>query len=112
MASIKTNDGFNAMSSNGLACIMRYHATVAQIVFVRIREYPNGRGCDCIVRYFDGSICETEWGSYEVCKAWFSRKRSISSVATILHIESGLDYDILTIDTDGYRQAMNNYISG
>jgi hypothetical protein len=111
MASIMTRDGFNAMSSKNLSAIMRYHANKSPIIYIRIREYANGRGCDCIVRYYDGSRCETEWASYAVCKLWFANKRSISNKATILHVDHNLDYDILTIDTDGYRQAVNSFIS-
>jgi hypothetical protein len=111
MVSIMSRDGFNAMTSKNLASIMRYHYSKSPIVFVRIREYANNRGCDCVVRYLDGSKCETEWCSYAVCKLWFAGKRSISNKATILHVEHNLDYDILTIDTDGYRQAINSFIN-
>lgn len=86
MISIMTKDGFDAMSSKNLACIMRYHANKSPIVYVKITECRNNDGCLVYIRYLNDSFCETEFRSYELCKLWFKRKRSV--YATIDHLDS------------------------
>jgi hypothetical protein len=86
MAQVMTRDGFNAMSSKNLDSIMRYHREKSPMVYVRITERRHNDGCSVYIQYLNDSYCEEEFRSYELCKLWFKRKRSI--YATIDHIDS------------------------
>lgn len=89
MVNIMNRAGFNAMSSKNLSAIMRYHRTVSPIVYIRIIQYENGRGCELFVLYLNGSKCEEDFASYEVCKKWVARKRSLKN-AVVYHVTSEL----------------------